>query len=309
MSFATLRGATALAVGKTADKVLIERARAIGSSAERLADVLPNGVPARLTRIAEGLARGLAALDAPKPTQPGGTQKVNADPPPPTKPSAIPTPTVIAEGVEAIEGKALTLIYENRRCIHSRHCVLEQPAVFKANVQGPWIDPDATSVEQLVGLAFRCPSGAIRYQRKDGGEEEPTPPVNLVQVRENGPLGIRAEMLLDGESVPNRATLCRCGGSKRKPFCDGTHKTNGFQASGEPATAESQPLSVRNGPLDIRPQRNGPLQVSGNVELISGTGRTINRLTTVRLCRCGGSANKPYCDGTHARIGFRSSDE
>jgi CDGSH-type Zn-finger protein len=58
--------------------------------------------------------------------------------------------------------------------------------------------------------------------------------------------------------------------------------------------------------LDVRPQRNGPLVIRGNVELCAGTGRTVERLTSTRLCRCGGSANKPYCDGTHARIGFQS---
>ena len=40
---------------------------------------------------------------------------------------------------------------------------------------------------------------------------------------------------------------------------------------------------------------------------LGGTGRVVARMQTTRLCRCGGSANKPFCDGTHARIGFRSS--
>lgn len=40
------------------------------------------------------------------------------------------------------------------------------------------------------------------------------------------------------------------------------------------------------------------------MELVSGTGRTLNRVTDAWLCRCGHSANKPYCDGTHAKIGF-----
>ena len=66
-------------------------------------------------------------------------------------------------------------------------------------------------------------------------------------------------------------------------------------------------LAVRNGPLAIDPQIDGPLQVRGNMEIISGTGRVVARTTGAKLCRCGGSANKPYCDGTHARIGFRSS--
>jgi CDGSH-type Zn-finger protein len=66
-------------------------------------------------------------------------------------------------------------------------------------------------------------------------------------------------------------------------------------------------LPVRNGPLEIEPQLDGPLQVRGNLEITSGTGRVVARLTQARLCRCGGSANKPFCDGTHTRINFRSS--
>ena len=66
-------------------------------------------------------------------------------------------------------------------------------------------------------------------------------------------------------------------------------------------------LPVRDGPLAIDPQTDGPLQVRGNMEIVSGTGRVVARTTKATLCRCGGSANKPYCDGTHARIGFRST--
>jgi len=43
------------------------------------------------------------------------------------------------------------------------------------------------------------------------------------------------------------------------------------------------------------------------MEIISGTGRVVARMESARLCRCGGSANKPFCDGTHAKIGFRST--
>ena len=65
-------------------------------------------------------------------------------------------------------------------------------------------------------------------------------------------------------------------------------------------------LPVRDRELAIDPQRDGPLQVRGNLEITSGTGPVVARVTSARLCRCGGSATKPFCDGTHARIGFRS---
>jgi CDGSH-type Zn-finger protein len=103
-----------------------------------------------------------------------------------------------------------------------------------------------------------------------------------------------------------RVTLCRCGASKDKPYCDGSHHQVGFTATGEPATGETGMLAVRDGPLAIDPAPNGPLRVRGNLEITSGTGRVVARVESASLCRCGGSQTKPFCDGTHSRIGFRS---
>jgi len=219
--------------------------------------------------------------------------------------TGAPAPTT-RDGVDYIEGEKLTLIYEGVKCIHSRFCVTGAPQVFLANVKGPWIKPDAVPAEQLVEIAHACPSGAIRYARKDGQPNEAPPPVNLISIRENGPYAVRADIQLDGAAAGYRATLCRCGASKHKPFCDGSHHEIEFAATGEPATGSADMLEVRDGPLAIDPQVDGPLRVSGNLEITSGTGRVVARLQQAKLCRCGGSSTKPFCDGTHQRIGFRS---
>jgi CDGSH-type Zn-finger protein len=158
----------------------------------------------------------------------------------------------------------------------------------------------------LVEVAHVCPSGAIRYRRKDGAPDETAPPVNLLSVREAGPYAVRADIRLDDRKLAYRATLCRCGASKNKPFCDGSHHDMHFTATGEPPTGVVDMLPERAGPLYISPEPNGPLSMRGNLEILSGTGRCVARVTAARLCRCGGSENKPFCDGTHARIGFRS---
>ena len=208
------------------------------------------------------------------------------------------------QGIEIAAGKSATIEFNGQLCIHARRCVLSQPTVFKANVEGPWIDPDAASAEALMYVALNCPSGAIRVSRQDGGPNETNPKVNTISVRENGPLAINAEIVLAGAPVGTRATLCRCGESKNKPYCDGSHSAVAFAAAGEPATKESTQLARRDGPLEITPYPNGPLGVAGPVEIISGTGRTVNRVERTALCRCGHSANKPYCDGAHAKVGF-----
>ena len=68
-------------------------------------------------------------------------------------------PVAEGEGVERITGEKLELIYEGKRCIHSRFCVTLAPQVFLANVQGPWIHPDAMPVERLVDIAHAVPLG------------------------------------------------------------------------------------------------------------------------------------------------------
>jgi CDGSH-type Zn-finger protein len=162
-------------------------------------------------------------------------------------------------------------------------------------------------VERLIEVAHACPSGAIRYRRLDGEPQESAPPVNLATVREAGPYALRAQLTIDGAPAGFRATLCRCGASRNKPYCDGSHHEIGFTASGEPATGKTEMLAARDGVLAIDPQPNGPLRVRGNLEVLSGTGRAVARVTSTYLCRCGGSANKPFCDGTHAKIGFKST--
>ena len=206
--------------------------------------------------------------------------------------------------MEEYRARSIVVRFDGAKCIHSRHCVLGQPAVFQANVSGPWIHPDAASAEATIEAAHNCPSGAITYERTDGGAQESAPPVNTAHVRENGPLALRAELIVGGKPAGFRATLCRCGASKNKPWCDASHVAAGFKASGEPATQASEPLARRNGPLAITSTRNGPLEVTGSLEICSGTGRTVLRTQQTWLCRCGGSSNKPVCDGTHAKIGF-----
>jgi CDGSH-type Zn-finger protein/uncharacterized Fe-S cluster protein YjdI len=209
-------------------------------------------------------------------------------------------------GVESVRGKSGIVHFESQRCIHSRNCVLDRPDVFVPNVQGDWIHPERASSGELAALARNCPSGAIRYEPLDGSPGESPPLVNTVRVRENGPLAFNAPVVLAGVREGYRVTLCRCGASGRKPFCDGSHAAAGFTASGEPAPRDSQPLAQRNSALSIDPITDGPLHVLGSIEVVTGTGKTINRTTECWLCRCGQSRNKPYCDGSHKAASFRS---
>jgi CDGSH-type Zn-finger protein/uncharacterized Fe-S cluster protein YjdI len=311
MSFIALRDAAALPAGPAARRLFVERfaqlaegAAAVRASGDARAVAAADRLAALASRASRGfdLTPGAAASAAPA-GAPGGAAAAVA---PEAAAAAATPPSSMSAGVETVQGRKIELQFEARRCIHSRFCVTWAPTVFLANVQGPWIHPDAVPVERLVEVAHACPSGAIRYRRKDGAPDEPVPEVNLATVREAGPYAFRAALQIDGVPAGFRATLCRCGASRNKPYCDGSHHEIGFSATGEPPSGKTDMLALRDGVLAIDPQANGPLRVRGNLEITSGTGRVVARVTSASLCRCGGSANKPFCDGTHTKIGFKS---
>lgn len=296
MSFTMVRDITRLPAGSGEMRVMRERMDELAAQARKL--FAPDH---RLGSISDALSGMADRIDAP--SDRATPQK--APPAPPAPQAGKPKKTNKAI-VGHAEGKDMHLSFDTGRCIHARFCVLGAPKVFLSGVKGQWLFPDKMDTEALRAVCHNCPSGAVQYTPKGGTQAEPAPPVNIVKLRENGPYAFRAPMRVDGENVGFRATLCRCGASGNKPFCDGSHVKAGFSASGEPDTRPSEPLAVRDGPLDIRPQKNGPLQVSGNLEICSGTGRNIDRVTGARLCRCGGSKTKPFCDNTHLKIGFKS---
>jgi CDGSH-type Zn-finger protein/uncharacterized Fe-S cluster protein YjdI len=321
LSFIAPRDAAPLPAGVAARRLFVERfaelaeaARALAASGEARARAAADCLDTLSAQAAKGFdlsAPAAARAAAPVTSAASGTAAAAAAAPA-SSASGAPAaarsaqPTSIADGIETVRGEKLELQFEAKRCIHSRFCVTWTPQVFLANVQGPWIHPDAMAVERVVEVAHACPSGAIRYRRLDGQPDESAPPVNLASVREAGPYALRGQLQIDGAPAGFRVTLCRCGASKNKPFCDGSHHEVGFSATGEPPSGSTDALPARDGPLAIDPQTNGPLRVRGNLEIVSGTGRVVARVTSAYLCRCGGSANKPFCDGTHAKIGFRS---
>nr|UXE44203.1 hypothetical protein Hi04_10k_c1198_00026 [uncultured bacterium] len=330
MSFIAPRDPSPLPPGAAARRLLLERFTQladVGAALRASRDTRAIAAAEQLARLATRAARefDLSAVAgvAAAPATAVATVAAAATAAPLTTATAVAAPVSAAapsaaavgaasagsgsDGIERVRGEKLELTFEAKRCIHSRFCVTWSPQVFLANVKGPWIHPDAMPVERVVEVAHACPSGAIRYQRLDGGAQEDAPPVNLATVREAGPYAFRARLQIDGAAAGFRATLCRCGASKNKPYCDGSHHEIGFSASGEPPTGKTEMLAVRDGVLAIDSQVNGPLRVRGNLEILSGTGRAVARVTSAYLCRCGGSATKPFCDGTHAKIGFKSS--
>ena len=303
LTFTPLRTLAALPQERAA-RVVVERIgqlrdRALALPLELVAGETASTWQAVIDLLAAQQAKLLALAGDPAP--------VLADKLPAAPTAAAVSTAPVPAPVEVVRGAKLTIRFEAQRCIHSRHCVLDAPSVFKANTPGVWIYPDTVPVETLVGVVHTCPSGAIHYERHDGGPAEAAPPVNQLRIRENGPYALHAPLSIAGRDDGFRATLCRCGRSLNKPWCDGSHVAAAFSASGEPPSGAVAPLAVRDGPLALTPLKNGPLQVEGNLEICAGTGRTVARITEARLCRCGQSRNKPFCDLSHVAAGFEAA--
>jgi CDGSH-type Zn-finger protein len=62
------------------------------------------------------------------------------------------------------------------------------------------------------------------------------------------------------------------------------------------------------GDVKVIVKNNGPLRLEGDITLVDADGNPFGLAgrTAIGLCRCGHSANKPFCDGSHGRVGFDS---
>lgn len=208
--------------------------------------------------------------------------------------------------MKPIETDDLTIHFDGKTCIHARRCVLGLPGVFNPDAR-PWIQPGGTPADDIVAVIEACPSGALSYQRKSGPDEA-APRSNTVRVWENGPLEVRGELHIEGQEPRHRALICRCGRTSNPPFCDNAHR-DGFQATGLPSFKEDKDtdLPAADGPVRITARANSPVMFEGNIEVIATDGSRVARTGKSWLCRCGASGNKPFCDGSHGKIGFQKA--
>jgi CDGSH-type Zn-finger protein len=212
-------------------------------------------------------------------------------------------------------------------------------------------------------------SGGTTVSRAQSEQKKPS-----ITVLRNGPYRVEDVEDLknsDGQNLPHQpiTMLCRCGASKRKPSCDGSHTKIGFIGDRDPSRAKGETNEYAGRQITIvdntdvccrdrscvteLPQvfetcdpnaaspedimktihkcpsgaltykiggkhcqdfgrepamtvtGNGPVKVVGGVCLNDEMGSKPACEEHYALCRCGGSKNKPFCDGTHADIDFR----
>lgn len=149
---------------------------------------------------------------------------------------------VQSERRETYIGEGVTIYDDRSVCSHAGLCTDGLPTVWKLGGE-PWIDPHGASAEEIIEVVKKCPSGALTYSRTDSASvaEEDNSPTLVPTV--NGPYALSGHVLVkspSGEVYENRehVTLCRCGHSGNKPYCDGKHWDCNFQASSGPETDE-----------------------------------------------------------------------
>ncbi len=118
-------------------------------------------------------------------------------------------------------------IRDNRGiCQHAGFCSDHCPAVWRYGVE-PWIDATGAEREAIIETIKKCPSGALSYEI-DGVVHDSFSDTPEIVVSKDGPYRVRGGVVIDGVDRAEGAslehcTLCRCGQSRNKPFCDGSH--------------------------------------------------------------------------------------
>jgi CDGSH-type Zn-finger protein/uncharacterized Fe-S cluster protein YjdI len=210
------------------------------------------------------------------------------------------------------ESDGIRVRYDVDRCIHEEECIHGSPEVFD-RYRRPWVDPSLAPPDEVARVVEGCPTGALEYERRDGGSQEQPPGGNRLTIGPNGPLYGHGDIeLRDSEarfvSREVRVALCRCGASSHKPYCDGQHADSGFSDPGSISAPMAQPVTDKTpAGLTVRLSKDGPLLLAGRFELRGSDGSELEAGGGA-LCRCGASSAKPFCDGTHKTIGFEAAD-
>ena len=148
------------------------------------------------------------------------------------------------------EGDGIVVHWDSAICMHSARCFGALPSVFRPSDK-PWVQFGGTGADAVAAAIDLCPSGALRYTRTSPGAQ--------------------ADQLEENPAM-----------------------------TAEPGTADP----AAPAPAKLTVYADGPNVLVGAVEIRNGAGELIKTVERVSLCRCGHSENKPFCDGSHKRVGF-----
>jgi uncharacterized Fe-S cluster protein YjdI len=145
------------------------------------------------------------------------------------------------DNVKEFTNGEITVFWKADLCIHSANCLMGMPRVFNTK-RKPWIVLTGADSKEIMKTIDTCPSRALTFLkstsftvRKPRKKKKLAPKFAKVQILKDGPMLVTGNFIIrDSKKKKVRvespvAALCRCGGSKKKPFCDGSHLAQGFK--------------------------------------------------------------------------------
>ena len=171
------------------------------------------------------------------------------------------------------------------------------------------VGPQESAQQENLTTTARALDRWFKERQKNQGAPRLLDVPNETLVTNGGPLQVTGNITLvleDGTvQYANHLTLCRCGSSNAKPTCDGQHLEREFLNPGRISEASEIPASSRPSKITLSCIKDGPITFRGRLRLHNEFGQECVKMRG-SLCRCGHSASKPFCDGSHERVGFRT---
>ncbi len=145
----------------------------------------------------------------------------------------VTTSKTMSEVIKKYSNDEITVIWQPSKCTHSAKCAEGLGEVFNPKAR-PWVNMQGSDSDSIVATVRTCPSGALSIEGEVCDKEDEVEVTSVaVQVFKNGPMRVKGEVeltLTDGtKKQVSNPTLCRCGASANKPFCDGAHNEIGFE--------------------------------------------------------------------------------
>jgi CDGSH-type Zn-finger protein/ferredoxin len=142
------------------------------------------------------------------------------------------SPDRVTDRVVEYRGREISILDNRGVCAHDKACVRNLPSVFN-DMKRIWIDLNGANAEEIIEAVKKCPSGALSYKIGEVRYQD-VERTSLIRVEKDGPLKVEGYIELKDDrgcrpESREHYTLCRCGKSKNKPFCDGTHVTVQFK--------------------------------------------------------------------------------
>jgi len=180
-------------------------------------------------------------------------------------------------------------------------------AYMDDSASGP--ESKGTQQQENLTTTARALDRWFKDRQKNQGAPRLLEVPNEVLVMNGGPLQLTGNITLvheDGRvQYANHLSLCRCGSSGSKPVCDEKHVDMEFLNSGKIFEVSEIAASSRPSKITISCIKDGPITFRGRMRLHNQFGQECVKMRG-SLCRCGHSASKPFCDGSHSRVGFKT---